>query len=431
MARLLILSTFLFAVVSAAVAAEDMSIITYDEQHPANGLVRSEDEVKEMFESWLVKHGKSYNAVDEKEKRFKIFKDSLKYIDEKNSLENRSYKLGLNRFADITNEEYRTRYLRAKRNARRNMVKSKSHRYAPAAGDRSSWAFSAIAAVEGVNYIAIGGNLISLSEQELVDCDLEFNDGCDGGDTDKAFEFIIDNGGIDSEEDYPYTGEDGKCDFYRQNNAKAVSIDGYGYVLEDDEEELGWAVLRHGPISVALNGDAYDFQLYESGIYSGPCGTGLENSMTIVGYGSENGVDYWIVKNSWGERWGEEGYMRIQRNVADKSGLCGIAMEGSYPIKTGENPPPSPTPAPPSPYAPVVCDQFNACPASTICCCVFPFGKYCFVWGCCPDDYPVCRARTGSCAKETNNPLGVKAMTRIPAQPMWAFKNAGKNGTSS
>nr|GLL18262.1 low-temperature-induced cysteine proteinase-like [Ipomoea trifida] len=322
MARLLILSTFLFAVVSAAVAAEDMSIITYDEQHPANGLVRSEDEVKEMFESWRVKHGKSYNAVDEKEKRFKIFKDSLKYIDEKNSLENRSYKLGLNRFADITNEEYRTRYLRAKRNARRNMVKSKSHRYAPAAGDRSSWAFSAIAAVEGVNYIAIGGNLISLSEQELVDCDLEFNDGCDGGDTDKAFEFIIDNGGIDSEEDYPYTGEDGKCDFYRQNNAKAVSIDGYGYVLEDDEEELGWAVVRHGPISVALNGDAYDFQLYESGIYSGPCGT-------IVGYGSENGVDYWIVKNSWGERWGEEGYMRIQRNVADKSGLCGIAMEGS------------------------------------------------------------------------------------------------------
>ncbi|MQL46416.1 hypothetical protein EI019_24660, partial [Escherichia coli] len=140
-----------------------------------------------MFESWLVKHGKSYNAVDEKDKRFEIFKDNLKYIDEKNSLENRSYKLGLNRFADLTNEEYRTGYLGAKRDARRNLVKSKSDRYAPAAGDSlpdsidwrekgavtgvkdqgscgSCWAFSTIAAVEGINQI-VTGELISLSEQ--------------------------------------------------------------------------------------------------------------------------------------------------------------------------------------------------------------------------------------------------------------------------
>nr|GMC55059.1 low-temperature-induced cysteine proteinase-like [Ipomoea batatas] len=196
-----------------------MSIITYDQQHPVKGIVRSEDEVKEMFESWLVKHGKSYNAVDEKDKRFKIFKDNLNYIDEKNSLGNRSYKLGLNRFADITNEEYRAGFLGAKRDAGRSREKRESDRYAPVAGDSlpdsidwrekgavtegSCWAFSTIAGVEGVNQIATG-NLISLSEQELVD----------GGLMDYAFEFIIKNGGIDSEEDYPYTGKDDKCNSY-------------------------------------------------------------------------------------------------------------------------------------------------------------------------------------------------------------------------
>nr|GMC50479.1 low-temperature-induced cysteine proteinase-like [Ipomoea batatas] len=454
MARLLILLTFLIAVASSA--AEDMSIITYDQQHPVKGIVRSEDEVKEMFESWLVKHGKSYNAVDEKDKRFKIFKDNLKYIDEKNSLGNRSYKLGLNRFADITNEEYRTGFLGAKRDAGRSRAKRESDRYAPVAGDSlpdsidwrekgavtevkdqgscgSCWAFSTIVGVEGVNQIATG-NLISLSEQELVACDTKINQGCNGGLMDYAFEFIIKNGGIDSEEDYPYTGKDDKCNSYLKNNAKVVSIDGYEDVPVNNEKALQKAVAN------------------QPGIFTGSCGTDLDHGVAAVGYGSENGVDYWIVKNSWGDYWGEKGYVRMQRNVKAKSGLCGIAMEASYPTKTGDNPPPSPpsppspTPAPPSPSAPSVCDKFNACPASTTCCCVFPFGNYCFAWGCCPldsavccedhysccpHDYPVCHVRSGTCTMSKNNPLGVKAMTRIPAKPMWAFRNSGKKSMGS
>ncbi|MQL00609.1 hypothetical protein EI005_25725, partial [Escherichia coli] len=122
------------------------------------------------------------------------------------------------------------------------------------------------------------GNLISLSEQELVDCDRKINQGCNGGDMDYAFQFIINNGGIDSEEDYPYTGKDGKCDSYRRNNAKVVSIDGYEDVPVNNEQALQKAVANH-PVSVAIEAGGYDFQLYSSGIFTGSCGTDLDHGV--------------------------------------------------------------------------------------------------------------------------------------------------------
>jgi len=403
--------------------------------------------------------------LGEKEKRFQIFKDNFRFIDEHNA-GNHTYKLGLNRFADLTNEEYRSKYLGTKMNRKQKLSSRKSDRYAPRDGvtlpdsidwrtkgavapvkDQGScgscWAFSTIAGVEGINQI-VTGDLITLSEQELVDCDTSYNEGCNGGLMDYAFEFIINNGGIDTDKDYPYTGRDGRCDQYRKN-AKVVSIDAYEDVPINNEKALLSAVANQ-PISVAIEGGGRGFQFYESGIFTGRCGTDLDHGVAAVGYGTEKGVDYWIVRNSWGADWGEEGYIRMERNVAGTStGKCGIAMEPSYPLKTGQNPP-NPGPSPPSPVTPeAVCDDYYTCPQSTTCCCVYEYYNYCFAWGCCPlegasccddhysccpHDYPVCNVYAGTCSMSKNNPLGVKAMKRILATPNWESRSLKKKTAS-
>ncbi|KAG8494125.1 hypothetical protein CXB51_011847 [Gossypium anomalum] len=443
-------------------SALDMSIISYDEGHPdkSKSSWRTDDEVMVMYEEWLVKHGKAYNGLGEKERRFKIFKDNLRFIDEHNADESHSFKVGLNRFADLTNDEYRAMYLGTKKSS--NKVSKKSNRYVPRVGEElpasidwrekgavvpvkdqgscgSCWAFSTVGAVEGINQI-VTGDLIPLSEQELVDCDTSYNEGCNGGLMDYAFEFIIKNGGIDTEEDYPYTGHDGRCDSYRQKTAKVVTIDSYEDVPQNNEGALKKA-LASQPVSVAIEAGGRAFQLYASGIFNGICGTQLDHGVVAVGYGTENGKDYWIVRNSWGNQWGEEGYIRMERNLANTAtGKCGIAIEASYPIKNGQNPP-NPGPSPPSPIKPpTVCDNYYSCPESNTCCCVYEYYGYCFAWGCCPleaatccddhysccpHDYPICNLNEGTCLMSKGNPMAVKALRRTPATPFWAHGGVG------
>jgi C1A family cysteine protease len=181
--------------------------------------------------------------------------------------------------------------------------------------------------VEGAVYIA-SKTLYTLSEQQLVDCSRSYgNQGCNGGLMDDAFQFIIDNKGICSEADYPYTANDDTC---KKTCKSVTTISGYKNVPGNSEPAL-MSAIASVPVAVAIQADQSSFQFYSTGVMDSPCGSKLNHGVLAVGYGTEGGKDYYKVKNSWGADWGLKGYIMLARGGKfNPAGQCGIQMMSSY-----------------------------------------------------------------------------------------------------
>lgn len=202
----------------------------------------------------------------------------------------------------------------------------------------SCWSFSTTGALEGAYFIRYG-RLVSFSEQQLVSCDNRQNGGrdmgCNGGLMDNAFKWIEKNGGLCTEDAYPYTSgttkSAGTCET-SCSNVDNSKIHSFADVPAKSDDNM-MAALNVQPVSIAIQADQKDFQLYKSGVFGGDCGTKLDHGVLVVGYGSMDGEDYYRVKNSWGTTWGDEGYIYLGRGEEynNGAGQCGMLMQASYP----------------------------------------------------------------------------------------------------
>jgi C1A family cysteine protease len=305
-------------------------------------------ETERAFIDFVSQHGRSYGTKEEYEFRLQQFSKVYNYVQEHNAAGN-SWTAGINHLADLTEAEYNKMlgYKPSQRVNKREVTHILADVNAnPASVDwvtagavtpvknqgscGSCWSFSATGAMEGAHFVKTG-QLSSFSEQQLVDCSYGLkpygNLGCNGGLMDAAFEYAEDYSMM-YESEYPYTAERGDCSYTSGHTKVSSFVD----VTPKDPLALQTAVAQQ-PVSVAIQANQLAFQTYKSGIIDSGCGDNLDHGVLLVGYGTDNGTDYWKIKNSWGPTWGEKGYVRVLRDMSTKgTGMCGLQGEPSFPV---------------------------------------------------------------------------------------------------
>jgi len=315
-------------------------------------------ELRKDFNQWKKVFSKIYKTVAEEEQRLATWVENMEKIAKHNlmyDLKLKGYRMEMNHFGDMNTTEYKKTMNGYRRDLKKlkfnpnaaSFLESMNNSTLPHHVDwreagyvtpvkdqgqcGSCWSFSTTGSLEG-QMKRKTGKLVSLSEQNLVDCSgPEGNMGCNGGLMDSAFEYIKINGGIDTESSYPYEGVQNKCR-YSKANIGGEDV-GYVDVPAKNEHALKQAVATQGPVSVAIDASHESFQFYSQGVYDEPdCDEdNLDHGVLVVGYGTDeaSGNRYWLVKNSWGTTWGDEGFIKMMRG---KDNQCGIASSASYPL---------------------------------------------------------------------------------------------------
>jgi len=317
----------------------------------------------EVFEEWKADFNKQYKDIEEETHAFLTFVENWKRINDFNTAGKEGYTLRLNQFGDLNEDEFKL-YVHGHTGSclgpnvdRKSLIlpETSPNVNAPAAIDwtnqtggsfvtavknqgscGSCWAFSTTGSLESrasIKHNLTGDAIVSLSEQQLVDCSGSYgNQGCEGGLMDDAFKYIKEEGGLCSEDEYKYTGKDGTC---QASSCQTLydPITSYKDVTGSSYQSMEEAVAE-GPVSIAIEADTFAFQFYHGGVFTGNCGTKLDHGVLAVGYGEENGQKFWKVKNSWGSSWGMKGYILICKecNKNGNDGQCGMLMQPSYPI---------------------------------------------------------------------------------------------------
>jgi C1A family cysteine protease len=319
--------------------------------------------ILDLFNQWAQNHNIDLSEPRIFERILNNWLDNHEYIENVNA-KNLTYKLGHNAYSGYSSDEFaelmgfnreRTAHLRG--SSLQNLeltaptsIDWRSKGMVNPVRDQgqcgSCWAFSTIQSVESAVAIKTG-KLNQLSEQELVDCDNLSNGGrdhgCNGGLMDYAFSWIGKRNGVCSQASYPYvsgsTKTEGTCKMDSCTNVANTDVLKYVDIATKSDTAMMNALALQ-PVSVAIQANQRDFQLYSSGVFTGSCGTSLDHGVGLVGYGNLNGLDHYILRNSWGTSWGVSGYMYLGRGVNPNtgspynsgSGQCGVLLEGSYPV---------------------------------------------------------------------------------------------------